>query len=325
VRSSAAGARFFIEDLRRIATERVGTLVSTTWNGKRARVRFTCRFGHAFDASASSVRRGQWCPRCRRHSRWSIEDMRGLARARGGDCLSAQYSNAETKLRWRCGRGHVWTTAPKNVTSGSWCPECAIARRREASPCDIETMRQIARERGGRCLSSTYVTGEVHLEWQCALGHRWMATPTSVKRGRWCHECRGHYRLGLDDAERLAESRGGECLSTSFENSRSQLVWRCAHGHEFRLALGPARIGQWCPECRDEHPADRVLADARAFVHAHGGVVLSTRAVDAMSRLRFRRARGHDFRARLDEVRRIGFCPLCLAGVAPPTTQLRAS
>jgi len=53
----------------------------------------------------------------------------------------------------------------------------------------IELMQQIARDRGGKCLSKEYTDARTHLEWICAEGHRWKARPDSVKRGTWCKKC----------------------------------------------------------------------------------------------------------------------------------------
>ena len=50
-------------------------------------------------------------------------------------------------------------------------------------------MRQIAKERGGRCLSDTYVNAHTLLFWECRHGHRWRATPNKVQQGRWCPVC----------------------------------------------------------------------------------------------------------------------------------------
>ncbi len=53
----------------------------------------------------------------------------------------------------------------------------------------IEEMQKIAEERGGKCLSSIYVTSHRKLLWECAEGHQWEAIPKNVKRGSWCPKC----------------------------------------------------------------------------------------------------------------------------------------
>lgn len=57
---------------------------------------------------------------------------------------------------------------------------------------DIEDMRQAAAFRGGKCLSQSMVKGDLatKLEWECAFGHRFEASPTLVLLGgHWCDEC----------------------------------------------------------------------------------------------------------------------------------------
>ena len=57
---------------------------------------------------------------------------------------------------------------------------------------DIEDMRQAAEFRGGKCLSATMIKGDLatKLEWECAFGHRFSASPALVLLGgHWCDEC----------------------------------------------------------------------------------------------------------------------------------------
>lgn len=61
---------------------------------------------------------------------WTIEDMRALAKKRGGACLSTKYINNYTKLHWRCGKGHEWRSLPKSLLQGTWCRWCSAKRKR---------------------------------------------------------------------------------------------------------------------------------------------------------------------------------------------------
>ena len=57
---------------------------------------------------------------------------------------------------------------------------------------DIEDMREAAAFRGGKCLSESMVKGDLatKLEWECAFGHRFSASPALVLLGgHWCDEC----------------------------------------------------------------------------------------------------------------------------------------
>jgi hypothetical protein len=50
--------------------------------------------------------------------------MQEIATKKGGKCISDEYVNSSTKLRWECGRGHIWDAAPSDIKRGKWCPEC---------------------------------------------------------------------------------------------------------------------------------------------------------------------------------------------------------
>lgn len=57
---------------------------------------------------------------------------------------------------------------------------------------NIEDMQQAARFRGGRCISDTMKSGDIStpLEWECRLGHRFMASPRLILLGgHWCPDC----------------------------------------------------------------------------------------------------------------------------------------
>jgi len=122
-----------------------------------------------------------------------IEQMKKIAIERGGHCLSDIYSNSVTCLEWKCAKGHHWLAKPGKIKQGQWCPCCAMKRVIELAKktsLGIEKMKNIANERGGSCLSDTYVNANEHLLWQCADGHTWMATPSKIKNaGNWCPYC----------------------------------------------------------------------------------------------------------------------------------------
>src|SRR4030042_7045957 len=99
-------------------------------------------------------------------------------------------------------------------------------------------MREIARSRGGECLSGSSVNVLSKLRWRCAEGHEWEATPHDVKSGYWCRKCGAEFRAArrrtpLDEIQSLARSKGGKCLSEKYDNSEVPLRWQCARGHEW--------------------------------------------------------------------------------------------
>jgi hypothetical protein len=50
-------------------------------------------------------------------------------------------------------------------------------------------MQELARRRGGRCLSETFKNVHSPLTWICSEGHLFDALPRNVLRGHWCLRC----------------------------------------------------------------------------------------------------------------------------------------
>ena len=60
------------------------------------------------------------------------------------------------------------------------------------SELNIDDMKKAAEFRGGRCRSEEMAPGDLYtpLEWECAFGHRFKASPATVLLGgHWCDEC----------------------------------------------------------------------------------------------------------------------------------------
>ena len=181
----------------------------------------------------------------------TLEYMKVLARRHGGKCLSKRYVNSKTKLKWLCHKGHSWLAIPSNIVKGHWCSICGFSRSARQRALTIQRMREVARSRGGGCLSQNYVNAHVKLEWQCQKGHVWQAAPQHIIKGSWCSECLGRYKpsVYIREAELLANKRQGKCLSQTYIKSNRPLVWQCSENHTWESPLNAIRKGRWCPHC----------------------------------------------------------------------------
>lgn len=106
-------------------------------------------------------------------------------------------------------------------------------------------MREIALSKNGICLSAEYHNEREPLEWECAIGHRWMAKPRAISRqGTWCPVCavekRRSNRLStlktrrdssqndLYQVKEFARRLGGEYLSNNMPvNPDEKMEWQC--------------------------------------------------------------------------------------------------
>jgi hypothetical protein len=122
--------RLTLEDAQEIALERGGRCISEEYLGSQFKLTWQCSLGHTWQAKITPVRRGSWCPECAGNRKLDIKLFHRLAIERGGLCLSGIYRNKDTPLRFQCDAGHRWSSPPRDIKGGSWCPVCARARRK---------------------------------------------------------------------------------------------------------------------------------------------------------------------------------------------------
>ncbi|ACC76315.1 hypothetical protein Bphy_7330 (plasmid) [Paraburkholderia phymatum STM815] len=196
--------------LQAAAVSHGGQCLDSQYAGVNVTYRFRCTAGHEWRAEGSRVLRGSWCSRCaakRTGEAQRTEDglakLKAIAASLGGEVVNPIYAGIAAHYTFRCARGHEWRTKGTRILlDGTWCRACAGLRRRHT----IETMQQIAIERGGRCLSAEYLGVKVRLSWECHRGHVWEASPDSILNGpSWCPNCailektkKQHLRLKYD-------------------------------------------------------------------------------------------------------------------------------
>jgi hypothetical protein len=244
-----ASQRLDIEAMERIAKLKGGKCLSSSYKNSKTKLLWECSNGHQWETAPSNVCQGHWCPVCAGNVKGSIIDMQIVALERGGRCLSEIYINDSTKLLWECSEGHQWKSTPNAIKSGRWCPKCGIQKRSEARKLPSEIMHQLAKEKGGRCLSKVYVNSSSKLHWECSKGHRWYTRLADIKKGHWCPHCSGIARLTIEEMQEIANNRGGKCLSKNYKNNRTLLQWQCAEGHRWEAKPDHIVRGRWCPQC----------------------------------------------------------------------------
>jgi len=235
-----------IDDMQKLASKKGGLCLSKKFIDSHHNLKWQCAEGHIWEASPTSVKHNSsWCPHCANNFPQTIKQMQELAHSRGGKCLSKDYVNSHTKLKWECAKGHIWKAKPVEVKGGTWCPYCA-----GKAPLTIEDMQQLAVERGGKCLSKKYIDAQSKHKWQCAGGHIWEAKSSGVRNSNsWCPHCAKLFPLTIEEMHKLAAKHRGKCLSNKYVNALTKLKWQCAEGHVWEAAPASIKGGRWCPSC----------------------------------------------------------------------------
>jgi hypothetical protein len=243
------------------------------WLGSRHRYTFHCLQGHQWQRSASVQRTNATCPDCGRargglkqRKVENLQKLHEIAKARGGHCLSVEYEGARRRYEFICASGHQWLAQADDVLSGRWCRLCAISAMRgrpkpagmmarlgekRRLPDGLQQLQQRAHDKGGECLSTTYLGGTRKYAFCCQAGHRFEMLASTVFAGRWCRACAfDATRLGLKAAQQAAKARGGLCLSVHYQNNQQPLTWQCDRGHVWSAPLATVRNkGCWCAQC----------------------------------------------------------------------------
>jgi hypothetical protein len=297
-----------------LARSRGGRCLSTFYVNSVVPLLWECANGHRWRAFPASIRKGTWCPDCAGVRPGTLEQMKAIAKSRSGTCLSVHYRNTATKLEWRCSAGHEWSATPLQVKKGHWCPSCA-----RVAPLTLPILQRIAAQKGGRCLSLAYVNSSHPVRWKCAAGHEWLARASSIRAGSWCPACAHNQRLRLEEMREIARERGGICLSTTYKNGSTPLLWVCKFGHHWKAAAanvksGSRRKGSWCRECynwRRRFHGKRSIEAMRELAISRGGVCLSAEYFGSKVKMTWECQFGHRWQASPSYVIQGTWCPIC--------------
>lgn len=283
--------------LKKLVSDRGGVLLSKTYEPGAVHVR--CALGHEWVTRGGRLREGSWCPKC--SHRHTIEEMRLLAEARGGRCVSRRYEGNYEPLTWACAEGHRFRLTPQVVQRDQWCPVC---RRAGGS---LGRALKLIEQRGGELLSRGKLLAKRPLELRCQQGHTWTALAAAIVGGRWCPHC-AKRRTAMEVLQARAAEHGGRCVSSKYRDQLSRLTWECAEGHRFEMRPLDVRRGRWCPECRREcGPVGR----ARAIAARRGGELLTKRFTSSRQQLRWRCKAGHEWRALAHTIIGGSWCARC--------------
>lgn len=176
-----------LRGIQEIAKKKGVECLFTDYKNNKSKLKFRCENGHIFEANLKNLKkRGQWwCLKCFHLTK--LREVQEIAKKKGGECLSTNYKNSQSKLKFRCENGHVFEASLASVKDNkSWCPICFQIRNRGT----LEEFKKIARERGGKCLSSKYINNRTKLRFQCKKVHVFEISPDKVKnRDQWCPIC----------------------------------------------------------------------------------------------------------------------------------------
>ena len=190
-------------------------------------------------------------------------------------------SGSEHRVHWICNEGHEWITSIKNRTrNNSICPNCSKVGWGEK-------IRVIRLEKSGKTVQNTGTelldewdyeknsiqpsevapNSKVEIWWKCKLGHSYLRSVSSKKRGDGCPECSPLKRSNSarllrlnktgslkDKFPEIAQEWDLEKNTLSLDEvpcgSKYDAWWICRNGHSYNKKVSArTRLFQSCPTC----------------------------------------------------------------------------
>ena len=308
-----------LDDLILLASEREGECLSKEFTEEMSDHSWRCKKGHTFDLSPFLVSQGAWCAQCskRKTPAEHIQWLKEYAIEKGGKCLSSEFINRKTRVKFECAEGHQWEVLPTIIFyERTWCKQCA-----GLAPLGLDDMKKWAIERGGVCLSKSFKDRYTKLRWKCAQGHTFEKTPKVVQRGSWCPKCITHKnRLkSLELMKKWAAEREGKCLSTTYIGNEDQLEWECKNGHQFKKSRDQVKqlsSANWCGICstteRDRKREIKMLKKIGQYAAKKNGKCLSDTYQNPDTVLKFVCSKGHSWETKAHNIIfSQSWCPEC--------------
>jgi hypothetical protein len=178
-------------------------------------------------------------------------------------CLSSVYVNNKTPIKIKCCVcGTIWGIRPANLKSGKWCPKCARNKLESILNKKYDLRRKIALEKAKQIIDSHHAklisksinSKNTKLVIICDKGHTFETRYDHLLNGHFCKECAvrsnsDKQRGNIEEMNKIAESRGGKCLSTIYLNANHNLEWECIKGHRWKATPKNIKRGTWCQKC----------------------------------------------------------------------------
>lgn len=176
----------------------------------------------------------------------------------------------------------------------------------------LSDFQNAAKGYSGKCLIAEPAYTMERVEWLCEKRHRFSASLYNVKKGYWCPSCikleaKNNYLLQI---QKIAESKGGKCVSKNYVNNSLKLEFRCRNGHTFHANANNIKSGWWCKFCSGSYKHN--IEMYREYAKGKGGKLLSKSYVNVDTQLSWQCSEKHTWNATPYTVKTKGYwCPYC--------------
>lgn len=234
------------------------------------------------------------------------KDYHELAQKRDLEWLGPIVFNTRTKTQWRCPEGHEWEAIYNSLRDGTGCPFCAGNIPKQSADYHI-----LAEDTGFKWAGITRPKNvSIKTKWECAEGHRWEASYSTIQQRHGCPHCCGQTPKNPTDYLSLAREYNYEWLGPLPINVRTKTRWRCEKGHIWMSSYNNFQQGKKCWHCAGKMPR-KVPDDYHRLAKEHNIKWLGPRVANTRIKTKWECAEGHKWKARHDSIQQGHSCPYC--------------
>jgi predicted nucleic acid-binding Zn-ribbon protein len=116
-------------------------------------------------------------------------------------------------------------------------------------------------------------------------------------------------KLTIEDAQNLAKSKNGQCLSVIYITARTKMEWKCFEcGYVWSAPYYSIKSGRWCPDCGGTRKFTQ--KEVNDTIEAKGGTCLSEYK-HIHKPLKIKCFYGHEFQRCYNDIKYGQWCSIC--------------
>jgi very-short-patch-repair endonuclease len=113
-----------LEYVKKIFKDNNYECLENEYVNNNTKMNYKCNKGHKSYITFNSFQKGNRCITCYGKEKLTLEYVKKMFKDNNYECLENEYKNANTKMRYKCDKGHFCSTTYSSFQSGTRCPKC---------------------------------------------------------------------------------------------------------------------------------------------------------------------------------------------------------
>ena len=309
-----------IGELQKIANEKNGKLLSTTYTSTKAYYMVECAQKHQWSVQGAQLKAGTWCPVCsrglnERKLHYVAEKLLGIPFQK---TRPAWLTNTATNspLELDC-YNNEWQIALEYNGAQHY----AFVKSWHYTQKEFKKQQQRDELKRELCAKHKVLLIEVPYTVMSSEFATFIATKLSEAKEHKLPRLQNVDNLIVPDQigkkhtlqylNELAAMKHGTCLNTEYLGMPSNYQWRCELDHIWTAKGSSIQDGTWCPVCAGAK-IDKPLEKMSSHAQKCGGTLLSTSYVNLQTKYRWQCSQGHQWDASYINIRNGAWCQQCV-------------